>query len=162
MMLFELKNFYLKFVLGFFVIFVFVGLKNNFCLWAEDLMEKAFAPARNYETIVNMWNDKMAVGSDVVWGGTTVSISLEEWLEVDSKAPMIVRITKFLLRMTIVLSITMVIYNGIQYILQSTSGSDTKWATKNLWLIAGGIVLALLSLAIIQLIQSLTLSSLNF
>lgn len=145
-------------------IFLFVWLfsfvSTSFCLW-DDLMEKAFSAAKNQWAVVNLWNDKRQVGSEIVGGWTTIAIGWG-WISAESKAPLIVKITKFLLRMTIVLSITMVIYNGIQYILQSTSGWDTKWATKNLWLVAGGIVLALLSLAIIQIIQSLTLSSLDF
>jgi hypothetical protein len=146
-------------------IFLFVWLFSfvitSICFW-EDLMEKAFSAAKNQWAVVNLWNNKAQVGSEVVGGWTTITIGWDKLIDWDVKAPLIVKITKFLLRMTIVLSITMVIYNGIQYILQSTSGWDTKWATKNLWLVAGGIVLALLSLAIIQIIQSLTLSSLDF
>ncbi|MEI7563643.1 MAG: hypothetical protein WCJ39_08690 [bacterium] len=48
---------------------------------------------------------------------------------------MIVRIAKRLLRITIVLSITMIIYNGIMYIVESAKGGEVKNATKNIGLI---------------------------
>lgn len=144
----------------FLFVWLFSFVSTSVCFW-EDLMEKAFSAAKNQWAVVNLWNTKWQVGSEIVGGWTTITIG-SGWINGEEKAPLIVKITKFLLRMTIVLSITMVIYNGIQYILQSTSGWDTKWATKNLWLVAGGIILALLSLAIIQIIQSLTLSSLDF
>jgi len=40
-------------------------------------------------------------------------------LSSEKQAPLIVRITKFLLRMTIVLSITMILYNGILWVIES-------------------------------------------
>ena len=74
--------------------------------------------------------------------------------------PLLIRVTKWLLRITIVLSITMVIYNGIGYIIESAKGGEVKNATKNIMLIVWGLLLALLSLVIINLLRSLTLSSL--
>ncbi|MFA7717181.1 MAG: DUF1634 domain-containing protein [Candidatus Absconditabacterales bacterium] len=79
---------------------------------------------------------------------------------ITTQAPLIVRIAKWLLRITIVLSITMVIYNGIMYIVESASGAEKKDTTKNIGYIVGGVLLALMSLGIINLITSLTVSSL--
>lgn len=45
------------------------------------------------------------------WDATVVSTTKE--------APLIVRIAKFLLRITMVLSVTMVIYNGVMWIIES-------------------------------------------
>lgn len=146
-------------------VWLFSFLSSNICLWAEDLMEKAFTPAREYDTIVDMWNTKNAVGNEVLKDGVSVSVSFEkdkDLISADRKTPLIVRITKFLLRITVVLAITMVIYSGINYILQSTSGGDTKWSTKNIALIVWWLVLALMSLAIIQLINSFAVKSLTF
>ena len=120
-------------------------------------MEKAFTPAREYDTIVNMWNTKNAVWNEILKPWVSISFN---WIKAD--VPFIVRITKLLLRITIVLSITMVIYSWISYILQSASGGDTKWSTKNLMLIVWWIILALLSLAIIQIINSFSVNSLVF
>ncbi|MCX6823148.1 MAG: hypothetical protein NTX91_04120, partial [candidate division SR1 bacterium] len=78
-----------------------------------------------------------------------------------TQAPLIVRIAKRLLRITIILSITMIIYNGIMYIVESAKGGEVKDATKNIGLIIGGILVALLSLGIINLISSITISTIK-
>lgn len=78
-----------------------------------------------------------------------------------TQAPLIVRVAKFLLRMTMVLSITMVIFNGIMWIIESSKWVDVKDAKKNIQLIVIGILISLLSLGIINLISSITVSSLN-
>ena len=74
--------------------------------------------------------------------------------------PLLIRITKRLLRITIVLSITMVLYNWISYIVESAKWWEVKNATKNIWMIVLGILLALSSVVIINLLRSVTLSSL--
>lgn len=78
-----------------------------------------------------------------------------------TQAPLIVRITKFLLRLTIVLAITMVLYNGIFWVIESAKWGDVKDAKNNIIYIFGGILLALSSVALINLVSSITLSSLN-
>ena len=75
--------------------------------------------------------------------------------------PLIIRITKRLLRITIVLSITMVIYNGVAYIVEAAKWGEVKNATKNILLIVWGMLLSLFSLVIINLLRSISLSSLN-
>lgn len=77
------------------------------------------------------------------------------------QAPLIVRITKFLLRMTIVLAITMVLYNGIMRVIESAKWWEVKDAKDNLVLIIGWILLALSSVWFINLVSSITISSLN-
>ena len=51
-----------------------------------------------------------------------------EIINVHSKAPLIVRITKFLLRMTIVLSISMIIFNSVKYMIEVLWWKDRKSA----------------------------------
>ena len=80
---------------------------------------------------------------------------------VTNTAPLIVRITKFLLRITMVLAVTMVIYNGIMYVLESAKWGEVKDAKKNITFIIVWILIALMSLGIINLISSITVSSLN-
>jgi len=95
---------------------------------------------------------------------------LERWwdrdvsaINISAKEPLIVRITKFLLRMTIVLSISMIIYNSILYMIQVMGWKDRKSAeAKNniLW-VAGWLILALMSVGIINLVISVPKSSLK-
>lgn len=78
---------------------------------------------------------------------------------ITTKAPLVVRITKFLLRMTIVLSITMVLYSGVMYIVESSKGAEVKETTNSLMYIIGWVLLALMSLWILNLISSIWLST---
>jgi hypothetical protein len=59
-------------------------------------------------------------------------------IDISAKAPLIVRIAKFLLRMTIVLSITMVIFNAVKYMFEVLSGKDrnSTESKKNLVFVA--------------------------
>lgn len=193
-----------------------------------DLLEQAFEKAFMYETIVDLWAGKNAVGNEILresigvqedlgfgcfvdgqkingqelkkiicegkyngfwdiknWDvfsndcikpdGTKISISNDEkspfcqnvlwgdWkVEVFvTEAPLIVRIAKFLLRITMVLAVTMVIFNGIMWIIESSKWAEVKDAKKNITLIIVWILIALMSLGIINLISSITISSLG-
>lgn len=64
------------------------------------------------------------------------------------------------MRITMVLSVTMVIFNWIMWIIESAKWAEVKDAKKNIVLIVVGIIIALMSLSIINLITSLTVSSL--
>jgi len=79
---------------------------------------------------------------------------------VTTEAPLIVRISKFLLRITMVLAVTMVIFNGVMWIIESSKGAEVKDAKKNIILVVVGLFIALMSLSIINLISSITISSL--
>ena len=168
---------------------------------AEDLLEQAFAPAKTYQTITDLWNTKNAVGNEIFVSSIQSQDSLGNgcfvnWTKISSseldkqiwdsqsslsqsvfcqqilggdwnvpaitqQEPLLIRIAKWFLRITIVLSITMVIYNGVGYIVESAKWGEVKNATKNIALIVGGVLLALFSLVIINLLRSLTLSSLT-
>jgi len=130
---------------------------------AEDLLEQAFAPAKTYQTITDLWNTKNAVGNEIFVSSIQSQDSLGNWNvpAITQQEPLLIRIAKWFLRITIVLSITMVIYNGVGYIVESAKWGEVKNATKNIALIVGGVLLALFSLVIINLLRSLTLSSLT-
>ena len=68
--------------------------------------------------MINIGNDKQAVGNEVLRSSTTIGVDLTSTdpLDVTTQEPLIVRLTKFLLRITIALAVTMVIYTGIRYI----------------------------------------------
>lgn len=103
------------------------------------------------ENITN--DDKKPFCEDILWGDRKVPL-------ITTEPPLIVRIAKFLLRITMVLAITMVIFNGIMWIIESAKGAEVKDAKKNITLIVVGILIALMSLMIINLISSITVSSL--
>lgn len=101
------------------------------------------------------WSDRSFCQDVLGWDMDISEFSSE------TQAPLIVRITKFLLRITVVLSITMVLYNGILWIIESAKWGDVKDAKDNIIYVVGGILLALSSVALINLVSSISLSSLN-
>ena len=121
---------------------------------AELYVNQCTLPGGGTHTITN--DDAKAYCEQVLWGDRNVPV-----LTTTTQAPLIVQIAKWMLRLTIVLSITMVIYNGIFYIVESAKGGEVKEATKNLGLIVAGILVALLSLWIINLISSIGVSTLK-
>lgn len=108
-------------------------------------------PNGSLATISN--NQKQPFCEEILWGDWKAAPIIYE-------APLIVRITKFLLRITMVLAVTMVIFNGIMWIIESAKWAEVKNAKQNIILIVVGIFIALMSLWIINLISSLTMSSL--
>jgi len=126
----------------------------------SDFLEQVFSPSKSQQQVINLWNDKTAVGREVLNPSTTVQIGID-WVEVAQREPLIVRFTKFLLRITIVLSVTMIIYTGIRYILAAWQEEWEKNARDNLMYIVLGILLALMSYGIITLIESVGFSTLS-
>jgi len=83
------------------------------------------------------------------------------FVDISPEPPLTVRITKFLLRITVALAITMIIYNAIKLIIDSAAGKEMKDSVKNIAMVAVGLLLALASVAIISLITSVSKSTLN-
>ena len=80
------------------------------------------------------------------------------------KPPLIVRITKLLLRITMVLAITMVIFNSVKLMIEVLSWKvelKSSGAKKNLVNIILWVLIALFSVTIINLIISIPKSSVN-
>ena len=184
------KNIFI-YVLSFIFFISWFSLLNN-VFWI-DLMEEAFSPSMSYDTVINIWRNKKQVWDTVLREKTLIEAwdspfqkacflnwILKEWvdeswctelwwerkreiIDISSQAPLIVRITKFLLRMTIVLSISMVIFNAVKYMIEILSWKDRKSAEskKNLIYVIAWVMLALLSVSVINLIVSIPKSSLQ-
>lgn len=75
--------------------------------------------------------------------------------------PLLVRIIKWMLRIMAILGVSMGIFVGIQYILAQGDEKKEKDARDNLIKIAVGIILALSAIALVNLVQSITRSSIN-
>lgn len=134
-----------------------VWLTEN--LWAWCFVNNQSISQKDIQTqIINTkytWSEKDFC-EKILWGNNNKSV-----ISTSTQAPLIVRITKFLLRLTIVLSVTMVLYNGVLWIVESSKGSEVKDAKNNLIYIFVGILLSLSSVALINLISSLGISSLD-
>lgn len=129
----------------------------------SDFLEQVFSPSKSQQQVINIWNDKTAIGREVLNPSMNVDIELGQnpGVDVSTREPLIVRFTKFLLRLTIVLSVTMIIYTGIRYILAAGQEEWEKNARDNLMYIILGILLALMSYGIITLIESVGFSTLS-
>lgn len=129
----------------------------------SDFLEQVFSPSKSQQQVINLWNDKTAVGREVLNPSMNVDIQLwqDPGIDVSTREPLLVRFTKFLLRLTIVLSVTMIIYTGIRYILAAGEEEWAKNARQNLVYIILGILLALMSYGIIILIESVGFSTLS-
>lgn len=181
-------------------------------LLQADLLDTAFQPSKNLDHVLNLGNDKNAVGNEVFRGGLGINGELaaqwcykilpnpkddcderakreedkcyqvpamegvnkdqcsnENWaarknltyVEFVKKEPLLVRIAKTLLRITIALAIPMIIFAGVKTITTAFNWGDYKDDLKNVWLIIWWLALALSAVGIIYLIQSLMTHSLS-
>lgn len=151
-------------IIGVFFFFLFMFCLSNNLSYGQDLMEKAFEPAKLNDAILNLWDTKESVGNTILRKNTIMTVDFDDETELFSKQePLIVRITKLILRITMVLSVTMIIVNGIKYMIDVSNGKEflSNDSIKKLTNIAIGIILALASVGIINLISSITYSSLD-
>lgn len=121
-----------------------------------NLREEKCVDPTNWSTI-EAWMNNQEECEELWWKRE------KKLLDFHAQAPLIVRITKFLLRMTIVLSISMVIFNSVKYMIEVLWWKDRKSAEskKNLIYVVAWVILALLSVSIINLIISVPKSSLQ-
>lgn len=115
---------------------------------ADDLLWELFAPTKYKDTIIDMgdnvdtaWKKFIKWWTDVISGKNSPSI--------------IIKVTRLLLILTTTLSITMILYNWLIYIIQTGQGKEWKSLVKNVMFIIIGILVALFSVVIINLIQSI-------
>jgi len=132
-----------------------VNIQDSF--WIGCFVNNEHISEKDLNTQMEVYNydgDEESFCSDILGGDYTTTV-------LKTEAPLIVRIAKFLLRITMVLSVTMVIFNGIMWIIESSKWAEVKDAKKNITLIIVWILISLMSLWIINLISSLTVSSLS-
>ena len=74
---------------------------------------------------------------------------------IEKEPSMIVKITRMLLLLTIALSVTMILYNGMMYIIKTWQWKEGKDVIKNIAYIVIWILIALFSVIIVRIIQSI-------
>lgn len=126
-----------------------------FCNW-DDIMEKVFQPIKN--NIIYIWDSPSSVWKRILKEKTEIG-----WLSYDTNDPLIVRIVKFILNMTVVLSVTMVIYYSVKFMIQIFKWNDLKsiGAKKDLINLIIWLLIALFSITIIELAISIPKKSLQ-
>lgn len=128
-----------------------------------DLLQQAFDPAIQTQSVIG-WDaigtTTESVGNYVLNGGTDVNIT-KDWINASKRTSLLIQITRFILRMTVVLAVTMIIYNGVQYMIKASKWENPKDILSNIYYIIAGILLALLSIVIVRLTSSVGMSSLG-
>lgn len=127
---------------------------------AYDLLQQAFDPAIQANVTIggdSIGTDIESVGNYVLNWGSNIKIWKE--IKLTKRQSLIIEITRFIIRMTVLLAVPMLIYNGIQYMIKSSKGEHPKDVIPNIMYILAGIFLALSSVIIIRLASSIGMSS---
>lgn len=136
---------------------------------AHDLLEQAFTPAIDSNKVI--WGGDIGSTKEQVWSyvlreGNDLKLKFkrgenEKVVNFQRRTSLLVQISKFLLRLTIILSITMIIYNGVMYLIKASKGENPKEIYTNIWYIVTGVLLGLSSVIIIRFISSIGQTTLN-
>ena len=130
-----------------------------FFVWmcmADDLMEQIMEPAYQAWTTIDVWKSVNRVWKKFFEWSYEVNWDLTEWLWVKKSPSLIVKVTKILLSLVIALSVTMILYNGLIYIVQTWQWKEWKDLVTNLVYIVIWILLSLFSVTIITVLQSVS------
>lgn len=145
-----ISNFKIRIIYWLITFLSFPFLFGWFSNAASDLLWQVMTPARSTENIIDLWENINTVWNKVVKWSTEVWI---EWVR--SGGSLIVKVTRLILILTIALSVTMILYNWMIYIIQTWQGKEWKSLMKNVLFIVVGIFVSLFSVVIINLIQSI-------
>lgn len=126
-------------------------------LWDSDMMSDVFQPAKERQGVIYIWDDKKAVWRSLLRESSWYSF----WSWFYKEAPLIVKVVYIILRITVVLSITMIIYYSIKFMLQVFGWSELKSATakKDLINVLIWLLIAMFSITAITLVTSLAKST---
>lgn len=124
------------------------------CNAADDLLRQMFSPSYEWGTSFKEWENFDRVWQNILGWSTKVGADWE-WVYIKSSPSVVVKITRLLLSLVIALSVTMILYNWMQYIIQTWQWKEAKDLTKNIAYIVVWILVALFSVVIITLIQSI-------
>lgn len=154
-------RFFKKLLLSFWFLGTFICWFVFATEWSnnEDLLNQAFSISVQADHVVwqwLVWNTK-----EWVW-----NFLLQWWTEISTKGvtkknSFIVSLGKFLVRFTLILAITMIIYNWVMFVVKSSKWEAPKDCLKNVAFILLGVLLALMSVVIIRLASSVGTTSLK-
>ena len=136
------------------VLIVFILL---FVWWISnaDLMKDVFNPAYNKGTMIKISQERDPAWKWVFHWGSDVKFDFDPETEVVTQSPsLIVKLTRYFLMFTIAISVTMILYNGLRYIVQTGSWQEWKNLVSNIIYIVIWILIAIFSVIIITLLQS--------
>lgn len=130
----------------------FFSISTTFA--ANDLLKELMAPAKDQsKTTFDLWENVESVWKEVFEWRVKVGANWD-WVSAGKSPSIIVRTTRLILSLVVALSITMILYNWMMYIMQTMNWKDWKSLVKNVIYIAVWIIIALFSVVIITIIQS--------
>jgi Type IV secretion system pilin len=121
-----------------------------FAVYKNDLLNKVTQDTRTYETIID--KEASDVFNDALW----MKYDPKTWLEVEKFDSLIVKVTRFMLKLAVILAVPMIIYSGIKIVLSLWDEGKMKKALIEIVHVVVGVILALLAVMIIYIITSLT------
>ena len=129
----------------------------SYTLWDSDIMSEVFQPSKERQGVIYIWDDKQTVWHSLLRKSSWSSF----WSWFYQEAPLIVKIVYIILRLTVVLSITMIIFYGIKFMIQVFNWSELKSATakKDLINVLIWLLIAMFSITAITLVTSLAKST---
>lgn len=133
-------NYLKKFKKSILLVFVSVGFVFSSFIFAADstsseLLDTVYKDSK--DSVVNVSWDKML-----------------EW-----KSSVLVKTTNFLLQVTIAIAVTMILYWALMIVLSAWNDTKMKKARNNVILVAAWLILALSSVLIVTIIESISKSS---
>ena len=128
-------------------------LFGSFSGAVDDLLWQAINPSYNGKNISQVWKNVDSVWNAVIKWWIEAKIGLG-WADIKASPSIIVKVTRILLSLTIALAVTMILYNGMIYIVKTWQWEDWKNLTKNVAYVVIWILIALFSVVIITLIRS--------
>ena len=128
---------------------------------SEDFVNQAFSISMDADLVVGkwlVWNTKEWVWNFLLKWGTEIDLWEGSMKQKDS---FVVSLTRFIVRFTLVIAITMIIYNWIVFVVKSTKWEAPKDVLKNIIYIIVWVLLALASVVIIRLANSVGTTALE-
>ena len=108
---------------------------------AGDLLFETIKDAK--QEMIYPWESRNSVWNEVFRGVKQVSID-GGGLDTKSVPDLFAKVTRLLLMLVITLSVTMILYNGIKYILEIWQWKDSKSLMKNVVYIVEWIMISLI------------------
>lgn len=113
------------------------------------------SPADRYWTTIHLSDSVDGVWRDV-FEGQVQGQFWRSWVGGQRIPSIIVKVTRILLSLVVALSVTMILYHGLSYIIQTGQWKEGKDLIKNVVYIVIWILVSLFSVIIITLLQSVS------
>ena len=125
------------------------------CSAVNDLLKQVTDPADDIWITIHIWDNVGRVWKSFFEGRTEASAD-REWIWVRKTPSIIVKVTRLLLSLVVALSVTMILYNWLTYIIQTWQWKEWKDLVKNVIYIVIWIIVSLFSVTIITVLQSVS------